>query len=367
MFELPDSICYGSVSVGGFVACAMASYVVSYAAQQPRTKDQTDSGESLVNLSRRRVSERHIQARGFSEYNVRRALSYNSVIFHREYISLQRTAVKIANFAILGTTVDTAWRLYPPPRNVDFRMLATHDDPGWTCYYTAFHSNGFRRAYASVKSYIPKEMPHSITFIEQWISPGWDCTPLGSKDSSVSDARWTNKMIQFAVDLNLPVQENFVQPHFGEIPVGSIAATLKFAAMQEEARKAGRLNWRELLDDGSQPEDGSKNFKHSLVHATLTMSTEIKKRLPDEGVRWLYLRSKTRSIQNGRMDLQVLLLDEGMDLVAISHQVAQIIQGIDKNGGQCHDGILNAPARNHTIEYVRQPRNNSVVLSVDDI
>jgi len=122
-----------------------------------------------------------------------------------------------------------------------------------------------------------------------------------------------------------------VPSHLGVIPVGSVAATLNFAAKREKARKAGVSNWRELPDDGSRQEDGSKIFKHSLVHAALSMSTEVKERLPEEGVRWLYLRTEAKRIQDGRMDLQVLLLDEGMELIAISHQVAQIVKAIDKS------------------------------------
>lgn len=95
--------------------------------------------------------------------------------------------------------------------------------------------------------------------------------------------RTGHELVQFAADMNLPIQENFVQAHLRLVPVGSIAATLIFAAAQGKAGNAGIKNWRELPDDGSLPQDVSKFFKRSLIHATLTMSTEIKKRLPDEG------------------------------------------------------------------------------------
>ncbi|KAF2686890.1 hypothetical protein K458DRAFT_334947 [Lentithecium fluviatile CBS 122367] len=333
LLDLPESICYGSVSVGGFIACTLTKYVVSYAAQHVKTKDQTDVRSAYVQFFRPIIPSKGPIVMRLHEVNLGRAWSTFRVdAFQGDASKLAAsTNVTVANFAIPGITVDTAWQLSPPPRTVNLRKLEIHDDPDWTCYHTAFHPDGFRRAYASVKNYIPKQWPRSIAFIEQWITPGWDCSPLGSKDSSVRYARWNNELIQFAADLNLPIQENLVPSHLGVTPVGSVAATLNFAAKQEKARKAGVTNWRELPDDGSLPEDGSKFFKHSLVHATLTMSTEIKKRLPEEGVRWLYLRTEAKGIQNGRMDLQVLLLDEGMDLIAISHQVAQIVKGIDKS------------------------------------
>ena len=126
------------------------------------------------------------------------------------------------------------------------------------------------------------------------------------------------------------MQENLSPAHLGPTPVGSLAATLDFASRQEKSRKEGVASWRELDDDGSLPEDGFKVFKHSLVHATLTMSTEVKRSLPKEGVKCLYLRTEVKGIHNGRMDLEVLLLDEKMSLIAISHQVAQIVKGVSK-------------------------------------
>lgn len=66
------------------------------------------------------------------------------------------------------------------------------------------------------------------------------------------------------------------------------------------------------------------------VHVTLKMSTEIKENLPAEGVCWLYLRTEAKSIVNGRLDMEVLGFDQGMESVAISNQVAQIIPATQK-------------------------------------
>ena len=57
----------------------------------------------------------------------------------------------------------------------------------------------------------------------------------------------------------------------------------------------------------------------------MTMSNEIKKKLPDEGVRWLYIPFGVKSIPDRKMNLKVLILGERMILVAIYTQVAQII------------------------------------------
>lgn len=234
---------------------------------------------------------------------------------------------RISDFSIPGVTLQTGWRLLPPAHRVDLAKLETHADPEWICYHIAFHQDGFRRGQSYVKNFIPTRWPSQITYVEQWIAPGWDCTALGSRNQLEPEARWTNDMIQFATEMSLPIQENFISPQQGQPrPLGSIAATLGFATAQKKARDQGEQEWRKLLDDGSLL------FKTSLVvNSTINMSVEIKKKLPVEGARWLYLRSEAKRVQNSRMDLEVLVFDGEMDLVAISHQVVHLIPAGNKN------------------------------------
>lgn len=63
---------------------------------------------------------------------------------------------------------------------------------------------------------------------------------------------------------------------------------------------------------------------------TLSLLAEIKKNLPGKGVRWLYLCTEAKNITYGRMDLEILLCDEHMDLIAISQHVSHIILSAQK-------------------------------------
>jgi hypothetical protein len=133
-------------------------------------------------------------------------------------------------------------------------------------------------------------------------------------------------MLQFVADMALPIQENFLPHEDGQpLPMGSIAATLAFAARQQTAREDGQPNWRALPDDGSREFPGGK-----LVNATVTLCTEIKQKLPANGVRWLYLRTVCKRIVDGRMDFEVLVLDEHMGLVAINHQAVVLVPAAAK-------------------------------------
>lgn len=60
---------------------------------------------------------------------------------------------------------------------------------------------------------------------------------------------------------------------------------------------------------------------------TLVLNMEIKKLLPPDGVEWLFVRVRPKQIRNGRLDLEIVVLDEEGDIVALSSHVALIVNG----------------------------------------
>ena len=56
-------------------------------------------------------------------------------------------------------------------------------------------------------------------------------------------------------------------------------------------------------------------------YPTLLLNMEVKKSLGSEGVRWLFLRVVTKKVEKGRYDLDVVVLDERGELVALSNHV----------------------------------------------
>ena len=237
----------------------------------------------------------------------------------------------MTNFDFPGVSLFTGWHLQVSPTSVDLRKLERHDDPGWTSYQAAFHPDGFRRASAYYRCFIPVKWSQNQTYVEQWMLPGWDCTASGSPDPSQAEALWTNDMIPFVLDVNVPIQENYYELDPNESNPSGSTSTLAFCAAQKKNRDAGQRNWRELPNDGSSPE-GYKHFqaKGNMVNYTLNMNLEIKKKLPSEGVRWLYLRTEAKSIQNGRLDLQVLCFNEKMELLAMKNGVEQLLPAAKK-------------------------------------
>jgi hypothetical protein len=72
-------------------------------------------------------------------------------------------------------------------------------------------------------------------------------------------------------------------------------------------------------------------------YPTLLLNLDIKKALPEEGVEWLFLRVDAKQIKNGRMDLEIVIMDEGGDIVASSNHVAFAV-GAERNLAQRSTG-----------------------------
>lgn len=75
-------------------------------------------------------------------------------------------------------------------------------------------------------------------------------------------------------------------------------------------------------------------WKARLWYPTMMMDIEVKKALPSEGVEWLFVRAIAKQIKDGRMDLEVIVMDEGMELVALSHHVCLVIEIATKGQGE---------------------------------
>ncbi|KAL0571006.1 hypothetical protein V5O48_010953 [Marasmius crinis-equi] len=71
----------------------------------------------------------------------------------------------------------------------------------------------------------------------------------------------------------------------------------------------------------------------SIFGYTLTLDIEFKRRLPKEGLQWIFQRAATRMLRDGRMDLDVTICDERMELLCLSRQVVLVLDAQRKFGG----------------------------------
>ncbi|PWY77175.1 hypothetical protein BO94DRAFT_538032 [Aspergillus sclerotioniger CBS 115572] len=199
--------------------------------------------------------------------------------------------VKVAGYitvspahAEVGFSAVTGWNLSPPPPRgskpdgaVDLLALAaTGRDGAWKRLNAPFLS--FRRATKQTEFFGPElgSAPGRMV-AEQWarFRPEGDVT-----------ARWTNEALVYLTDMFPTALAGFDE-----------------AAAEASGRRGQAQHW----------------------YPTVTLNIDLKRRLPAEGVEWLYSRVHSKLVQDGRTDLDVTLVNERGEVVALSTQVGLVV------------------------------------------
>lgn len=84
---------------------------------------------------------------------------------------------------------------------------------------------------------------------------------------------------------------------------------------------------RPRTKDAPAAAGGEFTRQSSFWYPTLAMNLEVKKALPKEGEQWLFVRSSSKQIYNGRFDVEIIVYDASGDLVALSHHVCMVVNG----------------------------------------
>ncbi|KAI1133977.1 thioesterase-like superfamily-domain-containing protein [Hypoxylon sp. FL0543] len=171
-----------------------------------------------------------------------------------------------------GLSLKTLWSLHPapPPRPADFATLfTTGEDPVWVEQTHKPYAK-FRKVGNRVRTFLPREGQSLPGLVDEWLR-------LDSGEN------FTNESLGFVCDQFPPIIDGLWRREMGDDPV------LPF--------------W----------------------YPTAVLNLDVKKTLPPEGVECLFVRVRTKSIKNGRMDLEIVILDDAGDLVALSHHVVLVV------------------------------------------
>lgn len=189
-----------------------------------------------------------------------------------------------------GPSMNTRFALTPAPvkgsgpdGSVDLGALTrTGRDGVWERFEVPLSS--MRHATKHIEFFAPKASAIEANrgFVEQWVR----FKPYGKL------GRWTDASLGFLVDMFPMMLETF-----DEQP------------------------W----DKGAKKQETQKFW-----YPTVLLNVEYKKRLPEEGAEWLYSRVFTKVLRNGRMDLDIVVLDAAGEVVALSNHVA-LIMGAERN------------------------------------
>lgn len=59
----------------------------------------------------------------------------------------------------------------------------------------------------------------------------------------------------------------------------------------------------------------------ATINTTLTLDIEYKRRLPKEGLRFTFTRATSQTLLDGRMDLELTICNEDMEVVCLVRQL----------------------------------------------
>ena len=217
--------------------------------------------------------------------------------------------IRMADLLAPGkVSVPTQWQLFPPPTPATIRSLESDEDPDWISWRTPYSAISYRGDQPYIQFAIPVKRL-SLNTIDQWVTPDW--LDKASPDGPVR----TNEMVHFVLDNCMPVLNDLMGSSHGRLLYDLVVAA---GRAQREARRTGRSDeiWGEGLDESSM---------FPYIISTMAIATEIKNLLPDEGVKRMFMMVTAKSLKDSRMDLDITMLDEGGELMALGHQLVQVV------------------------------------------
>ncbi|KAI9821579.1 MAG: hypothetical protein M1832_003253 [Thelocarpon impressellum] len=279
--SFPDDWCIGSVPHGGYMT-SMFMQVASahFGGTLTRQKQPHTITLHLEFLRRTQVGPALFTVKDVKLGRQMSTIHVSLSQAEREEVAGYITNSNIATEA--GLSLETDWALQPGPPPVDLVRLRQDGDPRWAAQEEMPFAS-FRKAATKVDVFLPRSGQQHRSLADEWIR-------------FANGERFTNESLGYVADSWPQVVESF-RPADGP----------------------------DILE-GLQPEAGAKN-KGWATHwyPTLLLNLDVKKSLPADGVEWLFVRVRAKSIKNGRFDLEVVILDDTDDVVALSHHVCLIV------------------------------------------
>lgn len=179
-----------------------------------------------------------------------------------------------------GVSFPTEWEMRPKPLPADTSKFEKNDDSNWAeQHHMPFVK--FRKSSRRMKWFFPRKGQRLKSVSDEWVR--WS-----------SGEKFTQESLGFVCD-NFPlVIESYVKDSPYDLKEGK---------------------------EGKRNEMSPARF----WYPTLLLNLDVKKALPPEGADYLFVRAQTKQIKKGRHDIEVTILDEQGDLVALSHHVVLVV------------------------------------------
>lgn len=180
-----------------------------------------------------------------------------------------------------GVTLPTQWKLEHAPPNADLSKLPSGEDESWE----------------RMNIPIMKKVP-MLNNLEYYSRRGGHVLPT-THDYWVrlgNGERFTQTSLGFLADAGPPLMVESFRP----------------------------------VDKSAPIPPGGFAFNKGFWYPTLTMTLEVKRKLPDDGLPWIRSRVVAKEVKNGRYDAELLMFNEEGELLAISNHVAMAMD-IERN------------------------------------
>ncbi|KAL9090810.1 MAG: hypothetical protein Q9159_001751 [Coniocarpon cinnabarinum] len=216
----------------------------------------------------------------------------------------------------VGQTLTISNVLHPRPAPADFDKMANNSDPYWIRFVLPWDPSSLIKTFLHFERWIPRSA-HPLNYQEFWLR----MLPHG--------LRITTEMLGSLVDAYPRTGENWREGSPGNhtsLLAHSYAQQQADILLSSSATVAAELvSASQHGKHGLSQEDDPGMARQGLAYPTIMMNLEIKKKLPADGVEWMYCRATTKSARGGRLDVDVVLMDECGDVVATSNQIGLMV------------------------------------------
>ncbi|KAI1633992.1 thioesterase-like superfamily-domain-containing protein [Biscogniauxia mediterranea] len=306
--NFPPEWCIGSVPHGGVVTSALLRVAALHfattlsSARQPHTiiahvefLRRTQAGRALVSVRDVKV--------GRQTSTVHLSLSQGGDDLVVAYVT-NGTDLSLGS-GDGGVSLETGWALHPPPAApapADFaRLAARGGDAHWAELRDRPFAE-FRGAMGRLRMFVPRGAragpARRSHVVEEWVR-------------FASGERFTNESVGFVSDAWPQLLEGW-----GADPP---------AAVEGGKGEKGEKEKEQRQEDGKAVRERQRKAWH--WYPTLVLNLDVKKALPPEGVEWLFVRLHAKQVKNGRLDYEIVIMDQAGDIVALSHHVVMVVDG----------------------------------------
>ncbi|GIZ45733.1 hypothetical protein CKM354_000888700 [Cercospora kikuchii] len=190
---------------------------------------------------------------------------------------------------------DTGYRGQQSLPPIDFDAVLSQKDANWIRYDVGRDPQTPNHTLCNVIFVMPRHPPspsldpQNRRFTTQWITP------------RVPEEKWTTPMLGLLMDHSVPPLENF----FPDAPHNAFSMPVR--ALRNE---------KDGLTSYDHPPWSSPRY-----YPTVSMTIEVKRQLPAEGVKWLCLRWAIKECVDGRFDIEAEIWDPEGNLVALGQSL----------------------------------------------